>query len=204
MKNKIKYKYLALILAREGSLRLKNKNIKKLGDKPLISITLDNLIKLKTYFEDIVVSSDSEIIEKICKKKKIFFIKRPKYLSGSKISSETSALHAVKQYERNKCKINFVVLFQVTSPFRKNSTITKAIRISKNNPEKQIVSVSKSNRLKPNGLIYISPKNKLFRVKNFKYKQFYPMVTNDKTESLDIDTAEDFKKAQLLVKTTFS
>ena len=42
----IKKNYLALVLARKGSRRLKNKNVLKLGSKPLISWTLDNLKKI--------------------------------------------------------------------------------------------------------------------------------------------------------------
>ena len=92
-------KYLALILARKNSRRLKNKNIKILGNKPLVIITIDNLLKINNLFQDIVVSSDSEIIEKYVRSKKIIFIKRPKKLSLSNTSSEESAIYSIKQYE---------------------------------------------------------------------------------------------------------
>ena len=59
----IKKNYLALVLARKGSRRLKNKNVLKLGSKPLISWTLDNLKKISHLFDDILVSSDSNIIK---------------------------------------------------------------------------------------------------------------------------------------------
>ena len=81
-------KYLALILARKNSKRLKNKNIKILGKKPLTVITLDNLIRIKYLFEDIIVSSDSKIVEKYTKQRKVTFIKRPTNLALSKTSSE--------------------------------------------------------------------------------------------------------------------
>lgn len=71
--NKIKKnkKYLALILARKNSQRLKNKNVKVLGKKPLINITLDNLNKIRHLFVDILVSSDSKLIEKHAREKKV-------------------------------------------------------------------------------------------------------------------------------------
>ena len=64
-----KNKILALILARKNSKRLKNKNILALGSKPLICWTIDDILKLKKNFEDIVLSSDSDKILKIGKKK---------------------------------------------------------------------------------------------------------------------------------------
>ena len=73
---KNKFKVLALVLARKNSKRLKNKNIKILGNKPLINFTLDNLKKIKFLFEDVVVCSDSKIIERYTKKKKIYFSKK--------------------------------------------------------------------------------------------------------------------------------
>ena len=97
MKNR---KYLALVLARKGSRRLKNKNILKLGTKPLISWTLDNLKKTQFLFDNILISSDSDVIKKITKKKNLLFLKRPAYLAKSKTSSESSALHAINFYQK--------------------------------------------------------------------------------------------------------
>ena len=62
----MKKKILAIILARSGSKRIKNKNVKKLKNKPLIRWTIDRAIKSKK-FCDIIVSSDSLKILKIAK-----------------------------------------------------------------------------------------------------------------------------------------
>ena len=114
-----------MILARKGSKRLKNKNILKLNKKPLILWTLDNLNKIKYLFNDILVSSDSGSIQKISKKINVLFLKRPNYLSQSNVTSEAAALHAINFYKKKYRFIKYVILFQVTSPFRKNSTIKK-------------------------------------------------------------------------------
>ena len=50
-------KILALILARSGSKRIKNKNIKLLQNKPLINWTIDLAVKSKVFI-NIIVSSD--------------------------------------------------------------------------------------------------------------------------------------------------
>ena len=193
MKNKTKY--LALILARKGSKRLNNKNILKLNKKPLILWTLDNLNKIKYLFNDILVSSDSGSIQKISKKINVLFLKRPNYLSQSNVTSEAAALHAINFYKKKYRFIKYVILFQVTSPFRKNSTIKKAINLSKMYPNKQIVSVDKKNH-EPNGVIYITPINLLKKFKCFSYSGFIPLIIKSKKESLDIDYKTDFLKAK--------
>ena len=197
MKNK--KQYLALILARQGSKRLKNKNILKLNKKPLILWTLDNLKKIKHLFNDILVSSDSNTIQKISKKINVLFLKRPNYLSHGKVTSEAAALHAINFYKKKFRLIKYVILFQVTSPFRKNSTIKKAIKLSKMFPNKQIVSVNKKN-LQPNGLIYLTPINLLKKFKCFSYGEFIPLIIHSKKESLDMDYKTDFLKAKKYLK----
>ena len=192
---KTKKKYLALILARRGSKRLKNKNILKLGKKRLISITLENLIKVKYLFNDILVSSDSKIVEKISKQKKVIFIKRPKYLAYGNVSSEAATIHAIKFYNKKFGAVDYVVLFQVTSPFRKNNTVKKAIKLSKKYSNKQVVGVNKKN-LKPNGVIYITPIKLLQKFNSFSYKNFVPLIISSKKESLDIDYKKDFLQAE--------
>ncbi len=199
-KLKQKKKYLALILVRKNSRRLKNKNVKILGKKPLILITLDNLIRISYLFENIVVSSDSKIVEKYAKQRKVIFIKRPTNLAYSGTSSENSAMHSIKRYEKEFSKIDYIILFQVTSPFRKNSTIKKIINLSKKYPNDQIVTVSDRIVKKPNGVMYLTPKDTLFKKKNFSYKNFRPYLIKSKKESLDIDTYDDFKIAKKMIK----
>ena len=53
------YKLLALITARSGSEILKNKNIKKLKNKTLLQISIENAFKSKI-FDKIFVSTDSK------------------------------------------------------------------------------------------------------------------------------------------------
>ena len=55
---------MAIILARKNSKGLKDKNIKKLNGLPLILHTI-NLAKKSKLIDDIVVSTDSNIIQKL-------------------------------------------------------------------------------------------------------------------------------------------
>ena len=73
---------LIIIPARKGSKRIKNKNLIKILNKPLITWTINYAKKIKKKNYNIVVTSDCEKIKKICKKEKIFFLNRPKKISG--------------------------------------------------------------------------------------------------------------------------
>ena len=93
-------KSICIIPARGGSKRIKNKNIIKFNNKPMIYWSVRAAIKSKC-FDKIVISTDSKKIEKIAKKLKINFIKRPKYLASDK----TPVFEVVRHFlKRNKTK----------------------------------------------------------------------------------------------------
>lgn len=194
--------YLALVLARKGSRRLKNKNILKLGSKPLISWTLSSLKKNKDLFDDVLVSSNSDKIKKITEKYGFLFIKRPNYLSKNTTSSEDSAIHAINYYRKINYKIKYVILFQPTSPFRNNSTIKKTFKLSLKYPNKQIITVNQKD-LKANGSIYISPIKILKKFISFSNKNYIPMVIKSKKESIDINSKKDFIEAKKFLNKKF-
>jgi len=218
-------KIIALIPARSGSKRIKNKNIKKLLGVPLIVWTIKNALKIKQ-ISKIFISTDDERIINICKKYNVTIPwKRPARLCGDKVNSASIALHFLKWYEKNYSKADGLLLLQPTSPFRKKDSIKNAINIFKNNKSSSVVSfypVSKktseliffknkkkklvekkikySEALKLNGSIYLtSPKN-LKKYKSFFKPTIIPLVQNTLKESIDIDTYDDWKLANNLKK----
>ena len=97
---KKKNKLICFIPARSGSNRLKNKNIKKIKDKPLIYWTFEKAIRSKI-FDKIIFSSDSKLyFKKIINllqlenlpTKNIFFDLRNKKNSSSKKKKFTTIL----------------------------------------------------------------------------------------------------------------
>ena len=100
MKNN-KYKIIAMIPARSGSQRLKNKNLALLNSKPLIYYSINSAKKSKI-FDKIIINSDSDIFLKIAKRYNIDFYKRPKKLGGSNIQSDDIVLDFIL---KNKCDI---------------------------------------------------------------------------------------------------
>jgi CMP-N-acetylneuraminic acid synthetase len=172
----MKKKILALVLARKGSLRLKNKNNLKLHNKTLIQWTFDKLNekKIRKLFTNVLVSTDSLKIKNISKQYK--FLSpwlRPKKLSTKSSTSESAALHALNWYENNIEKIDGLFLFQPTSPFRDSKKIILAIKtFLKTN--KQVASVSskklfKFNKNSINGSMYLTPINILKKHKTFSW-----------------------------------
>jgi CMP-N,N'-diacetyllegionaminic acid synthase len=196
-------KILAIVLARKGSVRLKNKNVLMLKGKPLIEWTFKKLYKknIRKLFVDVLVSTDSIKIQNIAKKYKFLCPwLRPKKLSGRFSTSEAAALHAVKWYENNVQKINGLFLFQPTSPFRSQKKIIAAVKLFKKK-KKQVVSVCSRKTYKfnindINGSLYLTPVALLKKFKTFKKKGFIKIKINKASENLDIDTLADMRIAK--------
>jgi len=159
-----KKKFLIIILARKGSLRLKNKNLKKLGKKSLVEHTIDYAKKFINYC-DIILSTDDKRIKKLAIKKNIICPwLRPARLSTSKSSSIDAILHSLKWYETNLHKPSYIILLQPTSPFRSFLSLKKTLRMFSSKELNSIISVSPISIL--NKKIY--PKNILINInKNF-------------------------------------
>tara|TARA_Y100001970_G_scaffold291468_1_gene428709 strand:+ start:7939 stop:8538 length:600 start_codon:yes stop_codon:yes gene_type:complete len=185
-------KILALILARKGSKRLKNKNRLILKKKPMFYWSIKSAENIKSIC-DILISTDDKKIYKYSKKLKCLspWI-RPKAYSTDRITSAKSAIHAIDWYEKNIKKIDGVLLLQPTSPFRKRKTIIKAIRLFYKNKTKTIVSMKKHKSInKPTGGVYLIAPNKLRKIKNFT-RDVKPFFVNDLIENIDINLKTDF------------
>ena len=197
-----KNKILALVLARKNSIRLKNKNILKLGNKPMISWTLADINKLKKNFIDIMISSDSNEILSIGKIHKFITLKRPKKLSGKKTSSESATLHSLNFYSKKyKKKITHIFLFQPTSPFRSLNNILKAIELSNKFKKERVISCKKeNNKLIINGNLYVCPTQILKRNGKFESNSFIPLIIKSRKQNIDIDNIDDFNMAKRYVK----
>ena len=140
-------KILALVPARSGSKGIKNKNIRKINGKPLIQYTLDFINKLK--FIDLkIVSSDSLKILKLAKKNNFIGIKRPKTLSGDKVSDFTVIKSVLNNSEVVKSKCDYIIYLQPTSPMRRNKELTYALKKMINEKLHSAWSISKIDKKK--------------------------------------------------------
>ena len=116
----------AFIFARSGSTRLKNKNLKKINGKPLITHSILAAKKVKE-INKIFVSTDSNQISKIAHKLGAIVIKRPKYLCTSTANEWLSWQHAVIWVEKNISNFKKFVSLPTTSPLRITLYISKSI-----------------------------------------------------------------------------
>ena len=129
-------KIVAIIPIKSKSKRVKGKNFKIVGGKPLYRHLLDKLTKAN--FDKIYVDSDSKEVENYCKKKKYAFINRlPRLAKDNANGNDLLNYH---------CKIiDADIYFQlfVTSPLLKIKTINKAINLIKKNKKSDSIFTTK-------------------------------------------------------------
>lgn len=133
---------LALIPARGGSKRLPGKNIRMLGDKPLIIWSIDAAKGIPEIC-DILVSTDSSEIAEICKESGVLVPwLRPAELATDTASSVDVAIHALDWYESKYGTVDGLLLLQPTSPFRTKETICTGIALFAKHGHSSVVGVS--------------------------------------------------------------
>jgi len=135
-------KILSLILARGGSKRLPRKNIRTLGDKPLIVWSIDVAQNIPEIC-DILISTDDPLIAEVCKEAGALVPwLRPKELATDTASSVDSALHALDWYEAEKGAVDGLLLLQPTSPYRTQVTIQRGIELFRKHGHQSVLGVS--------------------------------------------------------------
>ena len=133
---------LAVIPARGGSKRLKNKNLLFLSHKPLIAWTMQ-AAQESLYIDEIIVSTDSK---EIAKEANRFGLQtpfvRPSELSGDEARSIDVVRHAIQWLKEHEGKsFDYVVLLQPTSPLRNAKHIDSALLQLHNQSADAVVSV---------------------------------------------------------------
>ena len=210
---------IAIIPARNGSVRLKNKNLKKLLNKPLIFWTIKEALK-SNYIKKIIISSDSnKILNSFKSNKKIIRSSRLK-----KLSKSNSKIEDVLIYEINKNELSLndiIVLLQPTSPLRNVKLIDSSLKKFINSKydtcisffnlnekfrnlyminKKKIKKVNIKTQKKifyPSGDLYIFKVDNFLRTKKIFYGKILPIITEKYS---DIDNYEEFKITELKLK----
>ncbi len=161
---------IAIIPARSGSIRLKNKNIKILNGKPLIAHTIEQAKKAKKITR-IIVSTDCKNIARISKKfgAEVPFL-RPKRLSSKKTSLIDVCRYMTKKMEQtNYKKIKSFIVLQPTSPMRSHKDINNSINFFKR--KKKAIFLASVVKSKPIEW-YISKKKKNIFFNKMIFKKF--------------------------------
>ncbi len=120
-------KILGVIPARAGSKGVPNKNIKILGNKPLIQFTAEAAQKCK-YLDRVLLTTDSEEIARIGRGIGLYVpFLRPSDLAIDTAPTLPVIQHALQYLEKGGMVFDAVCLLQATSPFRPDGFIDAAI-----------------------------------------------------------------------------
>jgi len=222
---------VAIIPARVGSKRIKNKNIRIFCGKPIIYWTIKKIRK-SNLFDKIIVSSDSKKILNISKKFGADIVIR----RDQKLSNDFAPILPVINdsiLRLNSLSINNVCCFHPCNPFLNILDIKKAFTLQKKNKNKFISSVSnyshpiqralKLNRFnkinfffKKNstkrtqdlkklfydaGQFYLANKNVWLKKKNILQNSIAFKIPS--WRAIDIDSLDDWKKAELIFKINY-
>jgi CMP-N,N'-diacetyllegionaminic acid synthase len=117
---------IGLIPARQGSERIKHKNIKNFFSHPLLAYAIQSAIKSKL-FEKVVVSTDSLKYAKIAKYYGAEVLSlRPKKISSSKSPDYDWINYTIDLYKKKKINFTHFFILRPTNPFRNSNTIKAA------------------------------------------------------------------------------
>lgn len=207
---------LAIIPARKGSKRIKNKNLKLFKNKPLIFYSINAAINSKL-FDKIHVSTDSKEIFRYAENRglKNDFI-RPKILAGDHIALAPVMEYVVEKYRREKKFFDQVWLIYATNPFVNELIIKncdKKFKKIAHSPNNALMTISKFNKpvqwaQKINSRGYLEPiSKKKLKVRSqdlieyyydagminiFSGKRFYDKLKNIKFYPYKINNGETF------------
>ena len=157
------------ILSRKNSKSLKNKNIHKFNNKPLIQHTID-FAKKTGNITHIVISTDDPKVVPIAKKNKCILIyPRPKHLSQDKSISLHALKHAADYIIKKGYDFDIFGFLQITEPLRPADILDVCINILKK--KKKINSVFAGFAFKKN---FWTIKNSSFKMLSSRSESFIP------------------------------
>ena len=133
----------ALIPARSGSKRIKEKNIKNFFGKPIIAYSIKAALD-SNLFEQVIVSTDSKKIASIAKSygAKTPFL-RPKNISCDFSDIKTVKEHFLEYLKTKNIKITFLCTLLATAPFLSATTLQDAFFKLEKSKKRECLSVCK-------------------------------------------------------------
>lgn len=127
---------LAIIPARSGSKSVKDKNIRLINGKPMMTYSIVHALQAKC-IDRVIVSTDSEKYAEIARKygAETPFIRPSEYATDTSLDIDVFR-HALKYLERNEHYTpELVVQLRPTYPIRRTSDIENMVKYMKDNPD---------------------------------------------------------------------
>lgn len=220
---------IAIIPARGGSKGLPGKNIKLLNNKPLIAYTIEAALNSKKISRVIVSTDDSTIAKVAKDYGAEVPFLRPDFLATDTALALDNYIYTINRLnEKEENKIKEFVVLQPTSPLRTTLDIENAIHLFEEKNAESVISYTENihplhwnkkinkdltfsdifdaklaNRQDfettylPNGAIYVFKFELIKSGKYYSKKSFAYIM--QRTNSVDIDTIEDFEYAEFLL-----
>lgn len=137
----MRHRILGIIPARKGSKGLPGKNIKLLGDKPLVAHTITAALDVKGI--DVYMTTDDEQVLSIAHSYGLNIdYRRPDHLAQDASSMADVVMDLLLWLNERGFFYDTFVLLQPTSPFRTAAAITEAIDILYSHKVPSVVGVS--------------------------------------------------------------
>jgi CMP-N-acetylneuraminic acid synthetase/quercetin dioxygenase-like cupin family protein len=116
-------KIICMIPARLNSSRIKQKNLRFLGEKPLVSHVIDTVVN-SGLFSEVFLNSEADIFREIAMKHKINFFERDKGLAEGNVTNDLFMHDFLKRID-----CDYVVQVNTTSPFITENDISSVINL---------------------------------------------------------------------------
>lgn len=214
-------KTIAIIPARGGSKRLPDKNVKLLGEIPLLVHSI-LYAQQHDFIEAVYVSTDDEAIKKVALQYGAVVIDRPKQLSGDSEPTVSALKHVLESIDKG---VENVILLQATNPLRPQHLLKAAFALFQEKQVDSLFTVSRSHHklgkianntfipynyevgqrsqdLDPlyyeNGLLYIAKASVILN-KEIITKEAFPFEVSHPFAAVDIDIQDDFEYAEYLL-----
>lgn len=216
-------KFAALVPMKGHSERVKNKNLRRFGDRPLMCHIL-NALHESRYVSKIYIDTDSDEIAQTAVEnfRKIEIIKRPARLCGDMVS-----MNDILKYDIAEIGADYYIQSHATNPLLRTSTIDKACEkyfeglgqydslftVNKvqtrfydkvahpvnHDPDHLIRTQDLEPWYEENSNLYIFSRDS-FLARNARIGEYPQMLVMDSLESVDIDEESDFVLAGEIYK----
>ena len=143
-------KTLGIIIARAGSVGLRNKHLRPLLGRPVIAYTFD-YARAATRLDRIAVSSDSAEVLDLAKAQGFDLVPRPAELATGDASVQAVLLHALRHIERDHSStFDAIVLLYGNCPVRPPGLTDAAINLLESTGCDSVRSFAPTGKLHPN------------------------------------------------------
>lgn len=215
-------KTIAIIPARGGSKRLKDKNIKALNGLPLLVHSIRYAQQFPDLIDGIFVSTNDKGIKQVALDYGAQVIDRPEALAGDHSTTISALQHALDNLPDT---VQDVILLQPTNPLRPYALLPEALQVYFERDFQSLFTVSRNHQklgrivnqqfvpynyelgqrsqdLEPlyfeNGLLYVLQSD-LIRQGKIMGEHSFPFVVDNPFSEVDIDTQADFDYAAYLM-----